>query len=175
MDLSTRATTNCQLRVRLSRQTRLNKPVNLALLTSVEYWVRQNVASSLPRRGQIDFFCRFCQPIGFRKRRRFNLAQQSHASRNHLLGEQHDKPQPSGDSDYDKVVNRAFMSPAPIQRMTVASLVWSKAAERFSLHPPHKPCLHLMIVEYIAISLSLKRGEIPPMWVGTAFPAIRRP
>lgn len=33
MDPSTSATTNCQLRIRLSRQACLNKPVNMALLT----------------------------------------------------------------------------------------------------------------------------------------------
>lgn len=59
------------------------------------------------------------------------------------------------------------MSPALIQRVTVAFQAdqrqQTSAVERFSLYPPPKPCLYLMIVEYIVISLSLKRGKIPPV------------
>lgn len=79
--------------------------------------------------------------------------------------------EPLSVSDSDKVVSRAFTSPALIQKMTVGFLMWSKAADKCCRTvlpmPPPKPCLHLIIVEYIVISLSLKRGKIPPVWVGT--------
>lgn len=86
---------------------------------------------------------------------------------------------PSGDTESDEVFSWAFMCPAVIQRMTVAFPVWSKAADkcwRTFLPPslPLKPCLCLIIVEYIVISLSLKRGKIPPVWVGTMSLALSR-
>lgn len=77
MDPSTSATTNCQLRIRLSCRACLNKPVNMALLTScngVSCQAKCCVFSSQVMANWFHTATIFCQATAFRERQRFNIS-----------------------------------------------------------------------------------------------------
>ncbi len=75
MDPSTSATTNCQLRIRLSCRACLNKPVNMALLTSCNGVPCQAKCCVFSSQVMANWFYTatiFCQD--FRERQRFNIS-----------------------------------------------------------------------------------------------------
>ena len=77
MDPSTSATTNCQLRIRWSRQACLNKPVNMALLTSRNGAPCQAKCCLLLSQVTVNWFYTakqyFVRRSGFRETQRFNI------------------------------------------------------------------------------------------------------